>query len=235
MEVTDESHAGLKTDVEELKTKTAEMEERLNVDTPKQADDQANVEKLVEKKIKEADFSTKTQIDFKQLLKSTDPAFTNIQKDVVDIRTTTNTNKSAISKMEQQLGSLSSQIYSRSPVTNPQPHLAPPPPPPIPPPVPPFRSTELPYIPHCPPDTGHLSSRQMHHNTTYGNAQYQPSVPSQLTSVEYSAPHHHSTATETLELLLCFDLNGRHIDRKKRWKKNNSDYKRCPTLDRVFA
>ena len=101
------------------------MEERLNVETPKQDDKEVNIERLVEKKIKDADFSTKMQIDFKQLLKSTDPAFTNIQSDVADIRNSTNANKSTILKMERQLGSLSSQIYSRPPVTTPHPHLAP--------------------------------------------------------------------------------------------------------------
>ena len=124
----------------QLKTKTVQMEERLNVETPKQDDKEVNIERLVEKKIKDADFSTKMQIDFKQLLKTTDPAFTTIQTDVADIRTKTNTNKNTISKMEQQLGSLSSQIYSRPPVTNPHPHLAPTPPHPLPPPVPLFPS-----------------------------------------------------------------------------------------------
>ena len=52
-------------------------------------------------------------------------------------------------------------------------------------------------------------------------------------SMRSNVDQHNSTATGTLELLLCFDSNGRHIDRKKLWKKNNSEYKRCATLHRV--
>ena len=35
---------------------------------------------------------------------------------------------------------------------------------------------------------------------------------------------------EDVEILMCFDSNGKHIDRKKLWKLNNSVYKRCPTI-----
>ncbi len=35
---------------------------------------------------------------------------------------------------------------------------------------------------------------------------------------------------ESLELLLCFDSNGKHIDRRRLWKKNGSDFKTCGTL-----
>ena len=36
-----------------------------------------------------------------------------------------------------------------------------------------------------------------------------------------------------LELFLCFDSNGKHIDRKRLWKKNGSEYKQCGNLHKV--
>ena len=38
---------------------------------------------------------------------------------------------------------------------------------------------------------------------------------------------------EKLELLMCFDSNGQHLDRKKLWKVKGSEYKRCSTLHTV--
>ena len=44
-----------------------------------------------------------------------------------------------------------------------------------------------------------------------------------------------STTHDTIdtELLLCFDSNGKYIDRKKLWKVNDSVYKTCSTLHDV--
>ena len=42
-----------------------------------------------------------------------------------------------------------------------------------------------------------------------------------------------SSTNGELELLLCFDSNGKHIDRKRLWKKNGSEYKQCGTLHKV--
>ena len=42
-----------------------------------------------------------------------------------------------------------------------------------------------------------------------------------------------ASGNDTLELFLCFDSNGRYVDRKKLWKKNGSEYKQCGTLRKV--
>ena len=101
------------------------------------------IEKLVEKKVKEVDFSTKMQLDFQKIIKTTDPVITTMQSDVRDVSTKANTNKGSITKIEQQLGLLSSQINSFTPITNQHPS-------PAPPPVPPFLPSQLPGIPTIP-------------------------------------------------------------------------------------
>ena len=39
-----------------------------------------------------------------------------------------------------------------------------------------------------------------------------------------------NTADEKLDLLICFDSNWQHVDRRKLWKVNGSELKRCGTL-----
>ena len=38
---------------------------------------------------------------------------------------------------------------------------------------------------------------------------------------------------EVLDILFCFDSNGKHINRKKLWKLNGSDYRTCYTLQQI--
>ena len=241
VEVTDETYAGLKQDVNELKTKTDQMEVTLNAEDLKEEVNEGVVEKLVEKKVKEVDFSTKMQLDFQNLLKATDPVITTMQTDVRNVCKTANTNKGSIMKIEQQLGPLSSQNNSFTPISNQHPS-------PAPPPVPPILPSQLPGIPAIPLLSEHMSSHHVSKSahrdlqrqsnfssksTSLEGQNNQRMSPSPSSSVRNNVDQHHNTATGTLELLLCFDSNGRHIDRKKLWKKNNSEYKRCATLHRV--
>ncbi len=46
----------------------------------------------------------------------------------------------------------------------------------------------------------------------------------------YSNDRESRNTEESLELLLCFDSNGKHIDRRRLWKKNGSEFKTCGTL-----
>ena len=41
---------------------------------------------------------------------------------------------------------------------------------------------------------------------------------------------HREEEKETAEILMCFDSNGKHIDRRKLWKVNKSIYKRCSNI-----
>ena len=57
----------------------------------------------------------------------------------------------------------------------------------------------------------------------------QNALPTHVTNKRSNA-----VSKDTLELFMCFDSNGKHIDRKKLWKKNDSDYKQCGTLRKVW-
>ena len=43
----------------------------------------------------------------------------------------------------------------------------------------------------------------------------------------------HGQTNDSLELLWCFDSNGRYIDRKRLWKKNGSEYRQCGNLHKL--
>ena len=136
-----------------MKTKTNKIDGTLNAEDSKQVVNDGFIEKLVEKKVKEVDFSTKMQLDFQKIIKTTDPLITTMQSDVRDVSTKANTNKGSITKIEQQLGVLSSQINSFTPITNQHPS-------PAPPPVPLFLPSQLPGIPTIPNPSENLSSHQ---------------------------------------------------------------------------
>ena len=70
-------------------------------------------------------------------------------------------------------------------------------------------------------------------HTTNVLSKQQPNTSADQTrnSVEYQSRSVYNK--DSLEILMCFDSNGKYIDRKKLWKLNNSDYKRCSTLHNV--
>ena len=41
---------------------------------------------------------------------------------------------------------------------------------------------------------------------------------------------HRDEKKEVTDILMCFDSNGKHIDRRKVWKVNKSVYKRCSNI-----
>ena len=73
------------------------------------------------------------------------------------------------------------------------------------------------------------SSGNQSHATTTTTTTTTTSAASQVTS----GSRKDIKVDEELELLICFDSNWQHVDRKKLWKVNGSDLKRCGTLFEV--
>ena len=82
-------------------------------------------------------------------------------------------------------------------------------------------TSQIPPIPPAPPIPPHMQQQPPPSSST-------AQVPSLLSTV--IPPPNVSSPSDTLELLMCFDSNGKHIDRKKLWKKNNSEYRQCGSL-----
>ena len=60
-----------------------------------------------------------------------------------------------------------------------------------------------------------------------------PPHPNMLHAKQENQSQIDQRGSSSVELVLCFDSNGKYINRKKLWKKNNSVYKRCATLYKV--
>ena len=50
---------------------------------------------------------------------------------------------------------------------------------------------------------------------------------------EYQSIGPSNPQSKQLDILMCFDSNGRYIDRRKLWKVNNSEYRNCGTIHEV--
>ena len=152
-----------------------------------------------------------------------------MERDISNLKAKSNLGDSKLTNIDLQLKSVNIQLETLK--SN---RMPPPPPPPLP------REYWVPNVPPIP--TTQLSQPPSHSHHTRPAFSGTPKE-LQNTSVQdishnsrkFPAIHEQSggDTKDALELLLCFDSNGKHIDRKKLWKKNGSEYKQCGSLHKL--
>ena len=213
-----------------LKSKIGEIQVKLQTGTspPSTEEETSSNIDLIEEKIGAIDFASKIQNELTntKFIETDDPKLQQMKSDISNMKAVSNLRDSKMSNINLNLKAINLQLdaLKSNQVTAPPHH-----PPPPPPPQQPSGSNPLMSVSTSIPPIPTIQSQSNSQRT------------GQITSNEHRAFDSHSVNHEqsrgvmkdALELLLCFDSNGKHIDRKKLWKKNDSEYKQCGSLHKL--
>ncbi len=218
-----------------LKSKIGEIQVKLQTATghPSTAEETSSSVDLIAEKIDAIDFVSKIQTELTntKFIETDDPKLQKMERDILNMEAVSNLRDSKLTNINLNLKAINLQLdaLKANRVT------APPPPPPPPPPQQPLGAlplmSMLPGIPPIPTiqQSQSISSCSQHtgHTTSNEHRLFDPR------SISVNHEQSSGVIKDALELLLCFDSNGRHIDRKKLWKKNDSEYKQCGSLHKL--
>ena len=221
--------------LDSLKSKIGEIQGKLKNQGDSVSYEIGDVEKLMTEKINAIDFTSKIQLELlsTNYVETTEPTYQTMESDISNLIAKSDLDSSKLTNIDLKVKTMSSQLEGLK--LN---QIKPPPPPP-PPPLMTRQSWGLHNVPDIPPIPATQLPKLI--------SSTRPRVPDtinkfQRTSAQDTWTNPHAfpvtqqpgeVAKDALELLMCFDSNGKHIDRKKLWKKNGSEYKQCGSLHKL--
>ena len=226
----EELRKNIKGQLDSVKTTIREMQVKLRKETvpsSREEDEVTNIDSVISGKLNDIDFASKIQVELTntKFLESDDPKLQRWESDIDKLKTEASLNEARFTNLDLRFKQLDFQLDQSRIHTN---HA----PPQVATPLPTDPSTVF-LPPHLPP----LPLMQQQSNRSHSTFP-ERTVPSSR-PLQQSAPNlmHQDQpggrTKESLDLLLCFDSNGKFIDRRKLWKKNNSEYKQCGTFHKL--